>query len=135
MTQRITRAFVEARIDNVNRLMGFVSDDEPDKPYRLAYNTVGAIYLSSAYNGYAVYQWMNDAGGVNDLSGGHGTLREAATFLQGMITALHEARHPGTKANVTVKGHPTRPPYTVEGCEHCAGCGEQAWECVCEGRA
>lgn len=24
------------------------------------------------------------------------------------------------------------PPYTVEGCEHCAGCGELAWECICE---
>lgn len=81
--QRITRAFVEARVDTVNRLLGFEAPVE--------FSTVGAVYLYGAYGDWAVHQWTNEAGGIRTLHelGSH---REASIFLGGMIAALREVQ-------------------------------------------
>lgn len=78
--QRITRAFLEARVDTVNRLLGH--------PVPTPYSTDGAVTLSLAYGGYAVHQWSGPNGGRSSLTDGHGPAREAALFLGGMIAAL-----------------------------------------------
>lgn len=78
---RITLSYVEARIDTANRRLGFT---EP-----VNYSTVGALALDRAYGGTKVVQYCNDSGGVSTMSqDGHGTLRQAATFLDGFIKAL-----------------------------------------------
>lgn len=78
---RITAKFLEARVDTVNGLLGFQTEN-------VKWSTVGAVRLSHAYGGYAVHRVCNESGGVSDLTGGHGSGREAAAFLGGMIEAL-----------------------------------------------
>jgi len=77
---RITRKMVDARIESVNVLLG-----HGENP---AYSTVGAVTLGSAYGGYRVERYCNDAGAVSTLTNGYGTLREAYGFLQGMLSGL-----------------------------------------------
>lgn len=79
---RITRKHLEAKVAIVNRLLGF-------REYP-AYSTIGAITLSGAYGGHGVHRWCNDAGGVDDLMGGHYPARETSQFLAGMIAALRQ---------------------------------------------
>jgi hypothetical protein len=99
MARRITRAFVQARIDIVNRLLGY---DVPKGGIVWSNQSppIGAVYLSGAYGGWAVYQWVNEHAGATDLSGhGHATLHEASTFLAGVIEGLRMA-----DANRILKG-------------------------------
>lgn len=77
----MTQRHVEAKVGIVNRMLGF----DPDS---IEYLTVGAIRLDGAYGGWAVHRVVNEHGGCSDLTGGHGPLREAAEFLDGMIAAL-----------------------------------------------
>lgn len=90
MTQRINVAFLEARVDTVNRMLGY--------PVPTPYGTEGAVTLSRSYGGYAVHQWNGPHGGVSSLTAGHGPARETAGFLGGMIAALRAAE----KANILV---------------------------------
>jgi hypothetical protein len=80
MAERITEKFLQARIDTVNRLLGF-------DPETVRWNTVGTVQLYGAYGATAVHRVVNDAGGVSDLSG-LGTRREIGLYLAGMIEAL-----------------------------------------------
>jgi len=80
---RITKSHVEAKVSIVNGMLGFD---------RVEWNTVGALRLDGAYGGHAVYRIASESGGVSDLTGGHGTLREASEFLSGMIAALRIAQ-------------------------------------------
>lgn len=84
MSQRITDAFLQARVDTVNRLLG--------NPEGAGYSTPGVVVLSGAYGGTGVHRYANESGGVSDLMGGHYTKREVAHFLQGMIQALYAVR-------------------------------------------
>jgi hypothetical protein len=80
MTQRMTKAHVEAKLATVNRMIG---TPDPD------WNTPRSIKLDGAYNGWRVVQVPSDGRGDSALSGfGYGTLRECANFLDGMIAAL-----------------------------------------------
>lgn len=65
---------------------------------------------------------------------------QAELGRQGTIDVLGtDSRHPHHIAvrayrlgwNDAMRTLPVGPPYTIEGCEHCAGCGEVAWDCVC----
>lgn len=81
MARRITRAFVEARIDTVNQLLGYSGTELPQ--------TDGKVYLYGAYGSWAVHQYTGGHGGartLHELS----TLQEASIFLGGMIAALRE---------------------------------------------
>lgn len=82
MTNRITRKQVDAKVDIVNRMLGF-------DPETVTYKSVGAVQLYGAYGGWQIHQLVNEAGGVRVLSNdGCGPLRLAAAFLDGMITGL-----------------------------------------------
>ena len=81
MTQRMTISHIEAKVDTVNRLLGF-------DPAEVKWNTVGAVCLERAYGATGVRQTSNESGGERDLMGGLGTMRECAHFLNGMIQAL-----------------------------------------------
>ena len=80
MTQRITLAHVEAKVNIVNGLLGFNPDE-------VSWNTDGAICLNRAYGATGVAQYSGTGGGVRTLMP-LGTMREAANFLSGMIHAL-----------------------------------------------
>lgn len=80
MTYRMTDKVLEAKVSIVNQYLG--NDEDA------GYSTPGVLTLSHAYGGVAVHMYVNDCGGVSDLTGGHGTKREAANFLDGMIQAL-----------------------------------------------
>lgn len=80
MSARITDKFLQARVNTVNRMLGF-------DPASVTWNTVGAVVLYGAYGATAVHRVSNTSGGVSDLSG-LGTKREISFFLAGMIEAL-----------------------------------------------
>jgi hypothetical protein len=77
---RITRKHVKAKVSTLNSMLGYGENPK--------YPTPGAIRLYSAYDAWTIHRVVNDAGGVSDLMGGMGTLRECARFLDGMIQAL-----------------------------------------------
>lgn len=79
MSSRITQAHIDAKVDTVNSLLG------------VQYPEVGAIYLYMAYGGVSVAETINEHGGIRQLTG-IGTKREAATFLDGMIIGIREAK-------------------------------------------
>ena len=80
MTYRITDAHLEAKVETINKMLGF-KGDEP-------YSTPGMVVLAGAYGGKGVHRYCNTAGGVSDLMGGYYTKREVSHFLNGMIQAL-----------------------------------------------
>lgn len=84
MTQRITKAHLQAKVDTVNRMLGI----DPEAPY----STIGKVTLSGAYGGTGVHRYVNVFGGVADLMGGHYSKREVGHFLNGMIAALRIVR-------------------------------------------
>lgn len=80
MSNRITKAHLEAKVRIVNAMLG----NPEDAPYP----TPGVVVLSGAYGGTGVHRVVNEHGGQEDLMGYHGTKSEASLFLSGMIAAL-----------------------------------------------
>lgn len=81
MTQRITDAHLNGKVETINRYLGF-------NPEEVKYSTVGAVVLAGAYGGTGVHRYVNEFGGVSDIFGGYSTKREVAKFLDGMIQAF-----------------------------------------------
>lgn len=81
---RITDRDLNRRIDTVNSLLGFDTDQN-------LYMQKGAVKTYSAYGATGVHINCNEHGGVSVL---HelGTKREAFIFLRGLITGLDMAR-------------------------------------------
>lgn len=78
--ERITLAQVEYKVNIVNRLLGITNP---------AYNVPGTVELDRAYGGTRVVQVVNEGHGITVLSrDGFGTLRQADSFLSGMIAGL-----------------------------------------------
>ncbi|AKL88270.1 hypothetical protein GMA3_93 [Gordonia phage GMA3] len=71
---RMTRKHVQAKIDRINKRIGFDT---------VEHNTVGAIQLRGMNGGYLVDRICNESGGINVLYSG--SLRECAAFIDGMI--------------------------------------------------
>lgn len=62
----------------------------------------------------------------------HDPLEAVADYL-GRIVTNPEWLAPAIETiRDNLRSTPPEPPYTIEGCEHCAGCGEAAWDCICE---
>lgn len=80
MASRITVKQLKNQIEQLNVASGF----DPNPPY----STVGAYTLSQAYGGYALHKWTNEHGGISDMSGGHGTAREASDDITKLITKV-----------------------------------------------
>jgi len=88
MADRVTRAQLEAKVQTVNSMLGFRD---------VTYRTVGAIELALAYGGTKVVQ-ITEHHGARELSpDGYGTMKQAATFLDGMLAALRIAKQIGTE--------------------------------------
>lgn len=79
---RINQAHVQAKIDILNRMLGF----EDAK-----HSTVGSVHLYGDGSGWKLHLMMNEHGGVTSLTQ-TGTLRETAAAVQGMIAATRIAR-------------------------------------------
>lgn len=79
---RITNSHVEAKIDILNRMLGFENSE---------WNTIGSIHLYRDACGSKLHLVMNEHGGVASLTE-TGTLRETAAAVQGMIAATRIAQ-------------------------------------------
>jgi hypothetical protein len=81
---RITDRDLNRRIDTVNDLLGFDTDEN-------LYLVEGAVKLYSAYGATGVHLNCNDVGGVTQLLS-LSTKREVFHFLNGLIKGLDMAR-------------------------------------------
>lgn len=93
MAHRITERLLRAKVDGINRMLGYSVDN--DGPHGWS-RELRSIRWDGAYGGHAVHQLITGTGGIHDLTGGHGTARECAAFLDGMIAALHITGHDRT---------------------------------------
>lgn len=96
MTQRITRAFLEAKARTINAMMG-----TPAEPYRTvtidgkdkAAANVGNFHISGAYGGYCLHRMVNEGGGVSDVfSCGHIPARELAAMMSAYTNGICAGR-------------------------------------------
>lgn len=56
---------------------------------------IGTYYLDGAYGGYALYQIVNDGGGIRDISNcGHVPKRELYDFVQGLVQGVQVSSEP-----------------------------------------
>ena len=80
--RRINQDHVSAKIDILNRLLGFEN---------AKHSTIGSIQLYGDQSGWKLHLIMNEYGGVTSVTE-TGTLRETAAAVQGMIAATRIAR-------------------------------------------
>lgn len=86
---RVTKKHLEAKIDTINKMLfndGATHVLRDGKFIPL----LGRYILSSAYGGYSVESYANEAGGVNHACGlfGHIPAREVGIALDGFIDGL-----------------------------------------------
>jgi hypothetical protein len=91
MTNRITRAFLEAKARTLNGMT-----KSPLEPYRTvdgkAVANVGNYHISGAYNGYCLHRMATEGGGVNDVFNcGHISARELAGLMSAYMAGLYDA--------------------------------------------
>ena len=88
---RITKAFLNAQIKNLNSLVGLenIPIYRVDDTGRVIGGNPGVYCLSCAYGGYALHR-MSASGstGVNDIFGGHGTARELSDKISALMMGL-----------------------------------------------
>lgn len=88
---RLTQKDLQATCDCINRTM-----DTPFEPYariegKMVAN-IGCYHLNHAYGGVALYQMVNDGGGVRDIFGGHLTKRDLYERMHAFIKGLEEVK-------------------------------------------
>lgn len=87
--ERITKKFLQARIDTLNRLTG-----NPVEPYRkdgdkLVAN-VGNYHLSGAYGGHSLHRMVNESGGCSDIfSCGHISARQLSDLIGAYMAGIY----------------------------------------------
>lgn len=91
MTQRITRAHLDAKADRLNCIM-----KTPAEPYRTvdgkAVANIGNYHISGAYGGYCLQRITSDGGGVSDVfSCGHIPARELAGLMSAYMAGMYDA--------------------------------------------
>lgn len=91
MTQRITRAHLDAKAQTINSMRG-----APAEPYRTvndkAVANVGNYHISGSYGGYCLHRMCNESGGVSDVfSTGHIPARQLAALLSAYSAGLYDA--------------------------------------------
>ena len=96
MTQRITRAHLDAKVRTINSMTG-----SPDEPYRTvngkAVANKGNYHISQAYGGYSLHRMSNESGGVSDVfSIGHVPARELAALLSAYTAGIYDATRSAT---------------------------------------
>ncbi len=91
MSQRITRAFLDAKADTLNSLTNSPAESSRmvDGKYRA---NVGSYHISGSYGGYCLHRMANEAGGVNDvLNCGHITAKQLAALMSAYTAGLYDA--------------------------------------------
>jgi hypothetical protein len=91
MTQRITRAHLDAKAATINSLT-----KSPAEPYRTvdgkAVANKGNYHISGAYGGYSLHRMANESGGVNDVFDcGHITAKQLAALMSAYTAGLYDA--------------------------------------------
>lgn len=91
MTQRITRAHLEAKAATINSMT-----KSPAEPYRKTDDkltaNIGNYHISGAYGGYCLHRMSNESGGVFDVFNcGHIPARELAALMSAYTAGLYDA--------------------------------------------
>ena len=87
MTQRITRAHLDAKAQTINSMT-----KSPAEPYTGGKANKGNYHISGAYGGYCLHRMCNESGGVSDVfSVGHISARELAGLLSAYTAGLYDA--------------------------------------------
>jgi len=82
---------LESLVTAINEITGNNTAEWTRKDGKTTAN-IGNYHLDGAYGGYALYQMMNEGGGVHDISSmGHQSKRELGTFLHGFLGGLQTA--------------------------------------------
>ena len=91
MTQRITRAHLDAKAATINSMTK--SPAEPSRMVDGKYRAnVGNYHISGAYGGYCLHRMCNEGGGVSDVfSTGHVSARELAGLMSAYMAGLYDA--------------------------------------------
>jgi len=101
---RVTQAELDTLVRQVNEALGrpigtWTRHDVPCSSCGVTHTAqsrytanVGNIHLSQAYGGVQVVEVINDEGGMSQLTYHHGTKREAALFLRGMLAGIERVR-------------------------------------------
>ena len=92
MSTRITRAFLDAKVNTINTMT-----NSPFVPYRTvdgkAVANKGNYHISGAYGGYSLHRMCNESGGASDVfSIGHVSARELAGLMSAYIAGLYDAK-------------------------------------------
>ena len=80
MAERITEKKLEALVKIINEDKGM-----PTKAFSGGRWNIGTYYIDYAYGGVALYQVVNESGGVSDLFGYHMPKRELYNRIIGYI--------------------------------------------------
>jgi|OM-RGC.v1.031574757 hypothetical protein len=90
MAERMTKTKLKFKLDLVNDALGNSRESYTMTDEGLRAN-VGTITLDWAYGGVRVCRMVGPGGGETDLSM-RGTMREAATYLDAMLTGINIER-------------------------------------------
>ena len=80
MAERITEKNLEAMVKIVNEVKGVPTEAFSDGRWN-----IGTCYIDHAYGGVALYQVINESGGVSDLFGYHMPKRELYNRMNGYL--------------------------------------------------
>ena len=95
MTQRITRAHLDAKADTLNRMTK--SPTEPSSMVDGKWTAnVGNYHISGSYGGsyvgYSLHRMSNESGGVSDVfSCGHIPAKQLAALMSAYTAGLYDA--------------------------------------------
>lgn len=91
MTQRITRAHLDAKADTLNRMTK--SPVESSRMVNGKYcSNVGNYHISGAYGGYCLHRMSNESGGASDVFNcGHIPARQLAALMSAYTAGLYDA--------------------------------------------
>ena len=79
---RVTEKHLQARVDTINKLMGFIYPK---------YSTIGSYCLSFAYGGVSLHRYSNECGGVHDVFNcGHVPKRDLLNRLDAYIAGINK---------------------------------------------
>ena len=91
MTQRITRAHLDAKVATINSMT-----KSPTEPSRMVDGkwtaNVGNYHVSGAYGGYSLHRMRNESGGVSDVFDcGHIPAKQLAALMSAYTAGLYDA--------------------------------------------
>jgi len=91
MTTRITRSFLDAKADTINRMTK--SPVEPSQRIDGKYcANIGNYHISCAYGGYSLHRMVTEGGGARDVFDcGHIPARQLAALMSAYTTGLYDA--------------------------------------------